>query len=395
MNLYQRLACLVLISWTLIAVSGCGNRDNRSSANPAAEPAAEVEPAPVEIQPVQTGSIAEYIETTSNVYADSRVVVYPKTSGQVVRIDVQEGDRVKEGQILAVIDDESSRLRVRQLEVTLKQAREKLERTRQLYENRMVSREAYEDANYRFEDADVALKIAGLELDNTRIKCPIGGIVVSRSIRTGDLINAANPTFEIIDPESLQIDVFLPEREVGRLRAGMKALVYPDSLPGREFGAMVNRINPAVDVKTGTVKVTLTFETVSEDIISGMFVRIRILVEQREQAVLLPKKALIRRQDENRVFVADPDGNAELRLLTLGIENLHTYEVLDGLERGERLVIVGQHTLEPGRPLKILEAPILTPPAEAGSDSEGDSAVDSAPASTDIPAPESVSETAE
>ncbi len=307
------------------------------------------------------------METTGNIHADAHVIVYPKTSGQLVRIDVAEGATVKSGQVLALIDDEASRLRVRQLEVTRRQAKEKLDRIREMYENRMVSREAYDDAGYHYEDSDVSYKMALLELENTRIKSPIDGIVVSKKISKGDLINLSTPVFEIIDPDSLQIDVFIPEREIGRLKTGMPAMIAPDSLPDRTFDAVIHQINPAVDAKTGTVKVTLRFNSVYPELNSGMFVRIRILIEQKDATALLPKRALIRRKDENRVFVVDEEDHAELRLLTLGLENMHTHEVLAGLSPGDRLIVVGQHTLESGQPVKIMDNSNATPQPENGA----------------------------
>ncbi|MBN1878824.1 efflux RND transporter periplasmic adaptor subunit [bacterium] len=356
---------LLLILIISFGVAGCRSPESRASVEKTETPEEVESAAPVEIQAVEQGTIAEYIETTSNIYADSHVVVYPKTTGQVVRIDVAEGDPVGMDQVLAVIDDEAAGLRVRQLEVTRRQAQEKLERTRQLFENRMVSREAFDDAGYRYDDADVAYRIARLDLGNTRIKSPIHGVVVAKFLGIGDLAGPGSPAFEIFDPASLQIDVFLPEREAGRVQIGMKAIVFPDSIPDQSFNASVFRINPSVDIKTGTVKMTLIFDSMSPELAAGMFVRVRILVDHRESAVLLPKRALIRRKEENRVFVVDDNDKAELRLLTLGLENLHTYEVLSGLQPGDRLVIVGQHTLENGQVVKVMETPILTPNLES------------------------------
>ncbi len=317
-----------------------------------ADDISQFDPVPVEIKRVQTGSIAEFLETTGNIYADSRVIVYPKASGQIMQIRVEEGDTVSENQILAVIDDDELRLRTQQLETALRQAREKRDRTRELFENRMISREAYDDAMYRYEDADITFRLARLNLENTRIKSPVNGVVVSRKIRIGDLVSAATPTFDIIDPQSLLVDVYLPERDVMRLQVGMPAMILPDSLPEQSFPASIQRINPAIDPSTGTVKVTLQFESGLEHLNTGMFVRVRIKIESREDAVILPKRALVRHRDENRVFVVNTDNVAEQRTVMLGLENMHSFEVLAGLEDNEILIVVGQHSIEDGQPVR-------------------------------------------
>lgn len=357
----------------LLSAISCGNPNNSnlgSNSNSPGENPIAVEPLPVEIKAVEKGSIAEYIESTGNIYAESRVMIYPKATGRVVQIDVEEGDTVKTGQRLALLEDDELKLRKQQLDIMRRQAKEKLERAEELHQNRMISQEAYNDAVYRHEDADIAWKLARLNLDNTRIQSPIDGVVVSKKIRIGDLVGMSTPIFEIIDPESLLIDIYLPEKESARLRRQMPADIMPDSLPGTVFKASILRINPTIDPSTGTVKVTLAFDSDIDRLNAGMFVRARIEVDSRDAAVILPKRALIRQRDENRVFVVNDAGLAEQRSLALGLENLHFYEVLSGLEAGEKLIMVGQHIVEDGQPVTWAEAsplPDSEPPAQTQS----------------------------
>jgi membrane fusion protein, multidrug efflux system len=359
---YVYFCLIVLLSFTACGNPGSRNPDGNASAS--AEETAAADPVPVEVRTVESGSIAEYIETTGNIYAESRVVIYPKTSGQIMQVNVEEGDAVSKGQVLAVMDDDELRLRAQQLDISRRQAKEKRDRAKELFESRMISREAFDDANYRYEDTDVALKLARLNLDNTRIQSPIDGIIVARNVRTGDLVTVSTPVFDIIDPKSLLIDVYLPERESSRLQPGMPVEITPDSLPGTSFAASVLRINPTVDPGTGTVKVTLDFKSDISRLSAGMFVRAKIKVDSRDAAVILPKRALIRQRDQNRVFVVNDAGQAEERSLVLGLENMHSYEVLSGLDAGEKLIVVGQHIIESGQPVTWhgSETPAQTPP---------------------------------
>jgi membrane fusion protein, multidrug efflux system len=362
------IAIAFLISLGFLACDNSGHFDPDRNPNSSKTDEAEYDPVPVEIRTVETGSIAEYLETTGNIYADSRVVIYPKTSGQIVRINVEEGDTVTANHVLALIDDDELRLRTQQLETSRRQAQEKRDRTRELFENRMISKEAFDDASYRYDDADVAWRLARLNLENTRIKSPINGIVVSRNVRIGDLVSTATPIFEVIDPDSLQVDVFLPEKDAARLEIGMPAVILPDSLLGQSFPASVQRINPAVDPGTGTVKVTLQFDSKLDKLSAGMFVRVRIKVESRNNAVILPKRALVRQRDENHVFVINSDRQAEQRPVVLGLENMHSFEVLAGLESGETLIVVGQHSLENGQPVRWVNENDIAAPSDGEMD---------------------------
>lgn len=369
-NSFVTMVYILLLS--VICLIGCQNPGSVPTADAASNTSATAtpEPAPVEIEPVQLGSIANYLETTSNLYADSQVNVLPKISGQIQSIRVEEGDSVKQGQVLAVIDDDEYALRLRQVEVTWNQAKEKQERLRQMYENQMTSQESYNDALYATEEAAVAYQLAKLDLEHTRVRSPIAGIVTEKSINQGDLVTVSTTTFQVVDQNSLMIDVHLPEREVMNLRKELTAEVLPGALPGRTFHAVIKRIHPVVDPRTGTVKITLTAQGSWSELSAGMFVRVRILIEQKNNVVLLPKRALIHSQEHATAYVMNDENIAEKRHLNLGLENSEWFEVLTGIEDGENLIIVGQHNLEDGQTVKLLNghSSELTPDAEPDSE---------------------------
>lgn len=355
-SVLQTIIIMLIVS---IGAAGCRNPGSRASVDGAATAAGSTATplaAPVEIEPVQQGPISEYIETTNNIYADTQVVVHPKTSGQIVRILVEEGDTVSRGDVLAIIDDDEYRLRRKQADVSFKQAMEKRDRIQAMYDNQMASLESFNDAQYAFEDAELALDLAELNLSNTRIRSPIDGIIIDKSIHPGDLVSTTSATFEIVDTQSLMVDVFLPEKEAARLQKNMTATILPDALPDASFPAVIHRINPAVDPRTGTVKVTIAFHEEHPELNTGMFVRVRILVEHRDNAVLVPKKAILRRKNLTRVFVMSGDGTAHRRDIQLGLEDINAFEVLSGIEPGEHLIVVGQHNLEEGQAVRLLES---------------------------------------
>ncbi|MBN1296891.1 efflux RND transporter periplasmic adaptor subunit [bacterium] len=355
-----RLTAMTWIIWTGLGLMGCRNPGNQTAASTPASGQLDgtqtPEPVPVIVESVLQGTIAAYIETTSNIFAESHVVVYPKASGQIEEVRVQEGDRVIKGDILAVIDDDECQLRVKQASVARQQAEEKHDRIKNMFESRMASQESWHDAQYAFQEAYVAWELTDLELRNTRIHSPITGIIVKRSINRGDRVSTSTPTFEVVDPGSLMIDVHLPEREAMRLRKGMPADIMPDSLPDSGIPGFVDRINPAVDPKTGTVKISLGFHDHNSPINTGMFARVRIKVEQRENAILVPKRAVLRRRDESWVYIMNSDSRAEKRPIQLGLENSEHFEVVTGVEPGDSLIVVGQHNLEEGQAVRLLES---------------------------------------
>ncbi len=321
------------------------------------------EPLPVELQSIESGTISSYVETTSNIMAETDILIYPKISGQIVRIPVHEGDAIEKDQLLVELDGSELSLRVQQAEVTRSQAKDKYERIKTLYEAKMVSAETFQDAEYAFKSADVSYRLISLDHSHTRINSPIEGIITEKHVSIGDMIQPSIPLLRMVDPDSLRIEVFLPEREVKNLQIGMTVEILPDSIPDQIFKGEIQRIHPTVDPKTGTVKIVIGIIDARDQLSSGMFVRVRILKERKQNVLLVPKKAIIRQNSHKSVFIMTPANICQRRSLETGLEDAGFMEIIQGLSEGEKVIVVGQNSLEDGQPVIDVQTslPSITP----------------------------------
>ncbi|MCY3736965.1 MAG: efflux RND transporter periplasmic adaptor subunit [Gemmatimonadaceae bacterium] len=352
-------------------LAGCGGGEEgqggwagRGGGRPAGEAAL-----PVRTQAVERGEITSYVETHARLEAERWVEVVSRAQGLAERLRAEEGDLVEEGQILLHLEKEEASLRVRQAEVALDQARAAKERVEALHGQQLVSQEEFESAGNQLENAEVALREAQLSLEYTDIRAPIDGIVMLRQVEQGDLVRANEVLFSVADLDPLQARIQVPEKRMSQIHAGQPARVMIDALPGQVFPATVRRINPGVDPASGTVKVTLDIPP-AEALRPGMFATVRIITEVHDQALIIPKKALVLETDQDDVF-AVRDGQAKRLRVELGYADGDRIEVLSGLTDGDRVITVGHEGLKDGAVVRVVgEAGEASEAGEAGETAE-------------------------
>jgi membrane fusion protein, multidrug efflux system len=157
--------------------------------------------------------------------------------------------------------------------------------------------------------------------------------------------------------------VFVPERELARLKPGQSASISVDALAGRNFPAIVKLVSPTVDAATATFKVTLEVHDPKGDLKPGMFSRVGIVFERRSEALTIPRVALLDTDGSSNVFIVS-GGKAEQRAIKTGLSNAGKVEVTDGLTGKEQVVIVGQNGLKDGNPVRVVS---LEQTAQRGS----------------------------
>ena len=320
---------------------------------------------PVKAETVTRGEISSYIQTHARLEAERWVQIVARTSGQIIELRVEEGDRVKAGDLLAVIDPEEAELRRRQAQVAVDQAASANKRTRALFERQLVSEEEFDATVHQLENAQVALSEAQLNLDYTRVRASIDGVVMQRTVELGDVIGANQSAFVVADLQPLLARIFVPEKRMGQIRPGQEGQIAIDALPGQSFAGHVRMINPGVDPQSGTVKVTLEVPEASDALKPGMFATVRLITERRPGSLIIPKKALVLETDEDDVFALDSNKVRRVQV-ELGLVDGDRVQVLSGLREGDMVVTVGQESLKDGAAVR-LAGQTAPPPAAAAA----------------------------
>jgi membrane fusion protein (multidrug efflux system) len=279
-----------------------------------------------------------------------------KVGGEVRQIYVEEGDAVQAGQLLARLDGDRLRLTLAQQDANLKKLERDYKRTLDLSEKGLVSKSTAENMKYDLDALRAGNDSARLELSYTEIRAPIPGVVSSRKIKVGNTISPNDPTFTVTDLDPLLAFVHVPEKEFRKILPGQAAEVVVDALGGERFVGNISRISPTVDPQTGTFRARVEVPDKTRRLKPGMFARVNIVYERRQDALQLPRTAIIDADGQQSVYVVD-GGKAQQRVIRTGLANGGWIEVLDGLAGNERVVTVGQAGLKSGTAVKVVGEP--------------------------------------
>ena len=308
---------------------------------------------PVEVAEIARGSVASYISSTANLVPEDEVQVLAEAEGRVASLAVEEGDRVGRGQVLASLVRDEAEITLAKARVRATNARLAVERAEGTMEKGLISREEFDRLTMEHEVAQQEVAEAEWRLSRTVIRAPFDGIVTARMITVGQHLRPGDELFSIADFDPLIARIYLPERDVLSLREGREVAIELAADASLRFVGRIRQISPVVDTATGTVKVTVEVSDPPSQVRPGAFVTVDIVREHREDAVLLPRKAVIRELRTAHVFVTDGD-TAEKRPVTLGLEEEDLIEALSGVEPGEPVIVAGQGGLKPGAKVKIL-----------------------------------------
>ena len=331
------------------ALAACSSNDGNVADEQDEKPPA----IPVEIGLPVRGDIASTFSGTAPVEAFADVNVIAKVGGEIRSIVVEEGDDVQAGQLLARLDGDRLRLQVAQSEAQLQKLRRDYERNINLKDKSLISEGDFEKIRYEMESLEASHEMAKLELSYTDIRSPIGGVVSERFIKIGNTIDVNTPAFTVTSLEPLVSYLHAPEREYRRLKAGQTATLTVDALPELSFTGIVARISPVVDPATGTFKLTIEVSDPSRRLKPGMFGRISIVSDRRENALQVPRSAIVQDGVKSNLFVVS-DSLVTRREVRTGYATGGMVEILDGLDDDEAFVVVGQSGLKDGAEVAVI-----------------------------------------
>jgi membrane fusion protein (multidrug efflux system) len=349
----------------LLALTACGNA-NGDNGKDGDEDKGAVAAVPVEVAATKRAEMAAIYSGTSPIEAERRAGVVAKVQGEIRQILVDEGQRVREGQLLARLDGDQIRLEVALAEATMRKFERDYARNTELQAKGLVSATAIDNLKYELEAAKATWELARLQLSYTDIRSPIAGTVTVRAERVkigntvmpagGVIATSDSALFVVEDLDSLILRVNVPERELAKLSVGQLAELSFDAVPGRSFAGQVALISPYVDAATATFGVRIRVTETGGLLRPGMFARVAIVYERKPDALQIPRTALLDGDGPPKVFVVH-DGKAAERAVSLGLSNGAMIEVVEGLKDGEQVVVVGQGAVKPGAAVRIVNTP--------------------------------------
>ncbi len=270
-----------------ICASGCGQKKDAG--------VKEAEIIPVRVGRVEVREFAETIECVGDIKAQDEAVVYPKVAGKITEKMKAEGSAIARGEPLVYLDRDE----------------------------------------------------VGMKFELAPVESPLDGTVGKVYVDRGTQVSAQTPVALVVDMDRVKIRLDIPEKYIPAVTAGQSADITVDAYPNRVFQGSVSSVSPVVDLATRTAAVEISADNGDHALKSGMFARVKLAVRTRGAARVILKESVMGTEPEAYVYIVR-DGRAVMRAVKLGIRQGPYYEVAQGLEENEAVVIMGQQRLTDG-----------------------------------------------
>ncbi len=308
---------------------------------------------PVEAVQVTIGTVERVISAVGTLESNESVILRPEIAGRIERINFQEGTPVKRGDTLFQLDDSIYEAEAEQAQASLELSRKNYDRARELHKKGAGTASKLDEtqAQLRVDEAGAAYALT--MLDKTRIRAPFDGIVGLRSVSVGDYVSPGQDLVNLESIEPVKLKFSIPQTALTAVSVGQTIEVTVDSFPGKSFQGEIYAIDPLVDEATRTLVVRARIPNPDRLLRPGLFVTVKLTVEHREGAVLVPEQAIVPQGEERLVFRV-VDGKAEAAPVTLGQRQNAMVEITEGLGSGDVVVVAGYQKLRNGAPVMVL-----------------------------------------
>jgi membrane fusion protein (multidrug efflux system) len=345
---------IAISALVLAAVSACNKAQPKGKGGGGAGPGGGGGPPAmlVEAAAARADTVIDAILATGQIEALQAIDLKPDVEGRLVQILVREGALVGQGTPLFKIDDAELKAQVAQVEADRDLARQSLNRTRDLLQQKASSQAELERAEATLRSNEAQLDRLSVRLQRTLVRAPFGGVAGQRYVSLGDYVNTDTRlvALQTVSPQRASFQV--PERYADQLKVGQVVSFRVAALPGREFSGKVDFVDPIVQLPGRTIMVKARVPNPRRELQSGMFIEARLATAVRPNAVVIPEDAVLPLQGSNFVWVVK-DGKASRHQVELGVRTPGFVEIKNGVERTAQVVVGGQERLAEGAPVQI------------------------------------------
>ncbi|MBE6066405.1 MAG: efflux RND transporter periplasmic adaptor subunit [Clostridium lundense] len=401
-----------------IVLTGCskGEANTKSTEN------VEVNLTPVQVASVKKDTIKDITMISGKVIPTQEVAVSPKLGGKVTNIRVKVGDKVNKGDILFALDDSDSQTRVEQAQSgvqssqaaieqaqsgvasakaaydtakanyeanleKIENAKVNLERMKVLYEEGIISKSQYEQAQLAASDSSLEVvksqlaqaeaaykqpqasqkqaqaamgqatsvyKQAVQALEDTVVRAPIDGFVTSLNIEVGETSSNMQAPITISSLNKVYVKVNVTENIINKIKSGDKVTANFSALNNKEFVGTISTITPAANSTTQLFDVNIEIDNKDNIIKAGMFANVKFSTSAKNNALIVKSEAVLQKEDKNIVYIVKNNKTIE-KQVSIGIDNGDFAEITSGLAQGDKVVIKGQHYVENDQKVKVVE----------------------------------------
>ncbi|MCQ2155576.1 MAG: efflux RND transporter periplasmic adaptor subunit [Bacteroidales bacterium] len=342
----RKITDIIVIAGLSSLLCACGS--NKPAENQNAEQSVANVVAKVKVAAVCAEEVPLNAEYPTSVRANAVNNIAPQSGGRIQKLNVEVGDFVSAGSVLAEMD----RVQLDQAELKLKNSETDLERVRQLLSEGGISQAD-------FEQMELACKVSRSAyenlLENTILRSPVSGVVTARNYDKGDMYTMAQPLYTVQQITPVKLLIGVSEADYTRVKKGQNAVITADAFPGKTFTGRVNRLYPVMDATTHTFNVEVLVQNSGRELRPGMYAKVTVDFGSRHN-ITVPDLAVVKQQGSGQrsVVVLNEDNTVSFKVVEVGRHFDSKYEILSGLSEGETIVVKGQNTLKNGETVEVI-----------------------------------------
>lgn len=363
----------------------------------------------VEVAPVQTQALRDDAQAVGSLRARQSVMLRPELVGRITALNFKDGGPVRKGQILVQFDDLLQQADVQQMQAQLAIAQANYKRTGELVAANFMAQQTLDTSAATLQVAQAQLALAQARLTRMAVRAPFDGTAGIRLVNVGDYVKDGVDLVALEDTRQMMVDYRLPERFGGKVKPGQTVEITLDALPGRNFKAVIDAVDPLLDANGRSIGVRAILPNLSqmktvvakntdkkaaptsgsEPVLrTGMFARVTTVFSVNDAALVVPEEAIVPQGNRQLVYkLVPPEAGVTLppeakfvsqrQEVKLGVRRQGKVEIIEGLNAGDSVVVAGQQRLQKdGTPVRVVE---LGKPAGKASDAKN-------PASGPMPA---------
>lgn len=341
----QRSIILTLLTTAII---GCGSKDNTEKTPKII---------PVKVTEVALSSDDAYRNYVGTAEGFSAISVSFSGPGDVERVMVSEGQRVSKGQLLAELNSVTIQNAYEASKATLKQAQDAYDRLSELHEKGSLPDIKFIEVETGLEKAKAMEAISRKSLDDCKLLAPIDGVIAKRSVEEGQTVMPGISAFKIVSINNVNINVSIPENEIGDIKIGQQATVQVAALNNREYTGAVDLKGIEANPISHTYKITIRLKNPQSEIMPGMVCKVYLNQPEGKdnKKIIIPNKSVQISPDGKRfVWLAEED-KARRRFISTGSLADYGVVVEDGLKEGEQLIVEGYNKVSEGMQVSIVK----------------------------------------
>lgn len=335
----------------------------------------------VQAKAVQPQAIKQTMKVVGNITAADELALQPHTSGRLISLLVDEGATVRQGQLVAIMDEEAIRIQMQQSEASLagiranvqqaglNAAKAKTDRDRyqELLQQRYIARHDFENMDNTYQTARASLDslkaqlkaaernydLLKLQLNQTKIYSPINGVVTHKLVTVGMNLTTGSTIVNVADLNPVKLTFNVDQMDAPALRKGVPVSFSTDAYGERQFDGKVDEVAPTYDSATRTLTFTARIGNPERKLLPGMFGTAEVLLGAKQDALVVPVEAIVTQQGQSGVFVVTKK-IAHFRPIQIGLRHEGAVEITNGIDGGEQIVVLGQNRLRDGQPVQLL-----------------------------------------